>query len=110
MGVDFSFSANSRNNVPYFSPEADFAPLPHLTLTHMIHRHYETAWEHALTLGAGGYWQKNYGPRAILSADYRHPVRDSDVFEPSAGVARSEERRGGKECVRTCSSLGVPYP
>src|SRR3546814_12036971 len=53
----------------------------------MIHRHYETVWEHALTLGAGGYWQKNYGTGAILSADYRHTVRANDVFEASAGVA-----------------------
>src|SRR3546814_16544227 len=52
----------------------------------MIHRHYETVWEHALTLGAGGYWQKNYGTGAILSADYRHTVRANDVFEASAGV------------------------
>src|SRR3546814_17924248 len=106
MGVDFSFSSNSRNNVPYFSPEADFAALPHLTLTHMIHRHYETVWEHALTLGAGGYWQKNYGTGAILSADYRHTVRANDVFEASA---RSEERRVGKECVSTCRARGSPY-
>src|SRR3546814_7137000 len=48
IGVDFSSSANSLNNVPYFSPEADFAALPHPTLTHMLPLHYETGWEHAL--------------------------------------------------------------
>src|SRR3546814_14016703 len=54
MGVDFSFSANSSNNVPSFIPEADFAALPHLTLTHILPRTYQTVWEHAHTTGAGG--------------------------------------------------------
>ncbi len=87
LGFDLSFSANSRSNVPYFSPSAEAAAMPHLTLTHIIHRRYETVWDHALTLGAGGYWQKQYGTGAILSADYRHTVRANDVFEASAGVA-----------------------
>src|SRR3546814_20495879 len=31
------------------------------------------------------------------------------ALEQPAGVMRSEERREGKECVRTCRSRGEPY-
>src|SRR3546814_8586830 len=32
-----------------------------------------------------------------------------DWFEGERGIDRSEERRVGKECVRTCRSRGSPY-
>src|SRR3546814_19313618 len=37
-----------------------------------------------------------------------HPSRLNRDFSGSFG--RSEERRVGKECVRTCRSRGAPYP
>src|SRR3546814_15355376 len=39
--------------------------------------------------------------RAVLGADTLHPVL--------AGRIRSDERRVGKECVRTCRSRWSPY-
>src|SRR3546814_15485324 len=41
-----------------------------------------------------------------LAAPYAIPVLELLPF----GLDRSEERRVGKECVRTCRSRGSPYP
>src|SRR3546814_16709323 len=41
----------------------------------------------------------------------RQPLVDHPVKAPRlVGVARSEERRGGKECVSTCRFRWSPYP
>src|SRR3546814_11974512 len=42
------------------------------------------------------------GAGALLAAERRHPGIQQRA-------ERSEERRVGKECVRTCSSRGAPY-
>src|SRR3546814_18991479 len=77
MGVDFSFSANSRHNVPYFSPEADLATLTHLTLTPTNHCHYETACDNVLTSGAVGYWQHNKGTGTVRSQYFLNTLSDT---------------------------------
>lgn len=86
IGFDLSASLNSRSDVPYFSPEAEIAALPTITLTQIVHRRYQDVWEHSLTLGAGGYWQQHFGTGTILSAGYRHSFTTNDVLTVSGGV------------------------
>lgn len=86
LGFDLSASLNSRSDVPYFSPKADIAALPTITFTQILHRRYQTVWDHSLTLGAGGYWQQHFGTGAVLSAGYRQSLTTDDVFTISGGV------------------------
>lgn len=85
-GFDLSASFNSRSNVAYYSPGAEVAALPAATFTHIIHRRYQTVWDHSLTLGAGGLWQRDFGTGAILSAGYRQRFTTNDVLTVSAGI------------------------
>lgn len=85
-GFDLSASFNSRSNVAYYSPGAEIAALPTVTFTQIIHRRYQTVWDHSLTLGAGGLWQRDFGTGAILSAGYRQSFTTNDVFTVSGGI------------------------
>src|SRR3546814_15870214 len=49
-------------------------------------------------------WSPRSTPSAINDSVSR--ARHAPLFVPTPGSRRSEERRGGKECVRTCSSGG----
>lgn len=84
--VDVSASRNSREGAPYFNPEADTSVLPALRLTHILHRRYETVWEHHLTVGAGRYAQRGFGGGAVLMWEYGHRFRTNDVFEVGASI------------------------
>src|SRR3546814_17108162 len=49
--------------------------------------------------------------RRFLEADAAAPARTLGVFADEFDTGeRSEERRVGKECVRTCRSRWSPYP
>lgn len=84
--VDVSASHNSRDGAPYFNPKADFSVLPALRLTHILHRRYETVWEHHVTVGAGHYAQRGFGGGAVLMWAYGHRFRTNDVFEVGASI------------------------
>src|SRR3546814_15294788 len=51
------------------------------------------------------------GGSLIYALQQRQPVASPQhVFSGEAHTKRSEERRVGKECVRTCRSRGSAYP
>src|SRR3546814_13902642 len=59
------------------------------------------------------YWMSGH----LEPAGERHPTEEetAQLVESEAAIAkreseRSEERRGGKECVSTCRSRWTPYP
>jgi len=79
-------SHNSREDAPYFNPKADFSVLPALQITHILHRRYETVWEHRLVVGAGRYAQRGFGSGAMLQWAYEHRFRTNDVFEVGVGI------------------------
>jgi biofilm PGA synthesis protein PgaA len=89
--VDVSASRNSLEGAPYFNPRSDFGVLPALRGTHVLHRRYETVWEHHLTVGAGRYAQRGFGGGTMFMWEYGHRFRTNDVFEIGAslgGLAR----------------------
>ena len=89
-------SRNSKNDTPYYNPRSDLSILPALQLTHILHRRYETTWEHRLTLGAGSYTQCHYGTGAITSVSYEHRFRTNDVFEIGLGISTVSRPYDGK--------------
>src|SRR3546814_12407579 len=53
------------------------------------------------------------GIEAVVSSDESHGLDAAQALLTAFGIApdaRSEERRVGKECVRTCRSRWAPYP
>lgn len=79
-------SRNSAQDRPYYNPASDLAVLPALRVTHILHRRYETQWEHALTAGLGSYTQRHYGTGAIAMVGYEHRYRANDTVEVAAGI------------------------
>src|SRR3546814_2611248 len=64
-------------------------------------------------LGAGEERQEAGGERALgeqRAEEIRQPQGDEEGIgqRPGAEIARSEERRVGKECVSTCTSRWAP--
>src|SRR3546814_13244285 len=61
---------------------------------------------HGLTMGElGGWFVDHFG----LDVDYRAIEMEGWAPDTGPGFGRSEERRGGKECVSTCRSRWSPY-
>ena len=84
---DIGASRNSREGVPYYNPKSDVSVLPALRGTQILHRRYETVWEHHLTVGVGTYHQQGYGSGAIGMWEYGHRYRTNDVFEVGAAIS-----------------------
>src|SRR3546814_17000731 len=68
-------------------------------------------FEELLDLGMRdvGIAGRRAAPQAALADRERERIHHADERDDAAGLARSEERRVGKECVRTCSSRWSPY-
>lgn len=93
-------SRNTLHDAPYFNPRADFEILPAIRLTHVLHRRYERALEHSLTVGAGAYAQRGYGTGAVASAAYGiryHHNNDLDAGVTITGVSRPYDGQRERE-------------
>lgn len=93
-------SRNTRRDAPYFNPRADVEVLPAIKFTHLLHRRYERALEHSLTLGAGVYAQRGYGAGAVATAAYGvhyHHSNDFDVGATIAGTTRPYDGQRERE-------------
>src|SRR3546814_13509819 len=71
-----------------------------------LHRAIDPARDQSYFLFATTAGQLNY-LRFPLGGMEKREVR---ALAQKHGLGRSEERRVGKECVRTCRSRGAPYP
>ena len=85
--LDVSASHNSLSGTPYFNPRADAGLLPALQATHVLHRHYETVWEHYVVVGAGVYAQRHYGRAQVATWEYGQRFRTRDALEVSASLS-----------------------
>lgn len=84
--VDMSASHNTRDDVPYFSPRADFEIMPSIKLTHTLWRRYESALEQSFLAGAGAYSQRGFGTSAMAAIGYGLRYRYNDVLDVGATV------------------------
>ncbi|MDX3904305.1 MAG: poly-beta-1,6 N-acetyl-D-glucosamine export porin PgaA [Pigmentiphaga sp.] len=87
LGLELSASRNTRTDAPYFNPSRDLVFLPSVTVTHILHRRYETVWEQEATVAAGSYTQRDYGTGAVGLISYGQRYRTNDVFEVGATVS-----------------------
>lgn len=87
LGLELSASRNTRTDAPYFNPRRDFTVLPSVTVSHVLHRRYETVWEQRATVALGSYTQRDYGTGAIGLVSYGQRYRTNDVFEVGATVS-----------------------
>jgi biofilm PGA synthesis protein PgaA len=88
-------SHNNEQNVAYFSPQRDFEVGAILDNEWMLWRRYERSFSHRLQLGAGDYWQKNFGSDLTWMASYEQQIRVDDQFEIDYGVVRSRHPYDG---------------
>lgn len=89
-------SRNTLSDAPYFNPRSDIEVVPAIKLTHLLHRRYERALEHSLTLGAGVYSQRGYGSGAVASAAYGMRYQHSNDFEVGATIVGTTRPYDGK--------------
>lgn len=81
---EVSASRNSQQEVAYYSPDADLAVLPGLSLNHQIYQHYDTEWTQQIVAGAGVYQQDHYGRGTLLRLGYGQRVQWNQRFETGA--------------------------
>jgi biofilm PGA synthesis protein PgaA len=70
--VELYYTANSRTDVVYFSPEWLFSPTLSAVIEHVAWRRYRRSFVHALTLMVGGTFQSGFDGEPIGSAAYEH--------------------------------------
>ncbi len=80
-------SANSRSDVPYYSPEGDVSAELSFDNTWLLYRRYSRSFSHRLALTPGGYWQKGHGLDPIGTVLYEHLWRAAARFELDYGLA-----------------------
>lgn len=75
-GLEASLSHNSKgSDVPYFNPGRDASAVASLRFNQVLRQRYETAWSHQVHLGAGAYYQQDYGTNSIIQASYGQRLR-----------------------------------
>ena len=79
-------STNTEDSVEYFSPKQDLAINVGLQGERMIWQRYDQAFGDRLLVGAGNYWQENYGSGLIAEVIYQQFYRIDPLFEVNYGV------------------------
>jgi biofilm PGA synthesis protein PgaA len=85
-------SSNSRQDVPYFSPERDAEVAVTAALTWIAWKRYEPELRVRLVLTGGGYWQEGFGWSPVLGARWenQHVLTDTLSFAYGAGWVRRD--------------------
>jgi len=76
--LGLSASSNSKQDVGYYSPEADLTATGGLTAEHVLWRSYDNSLVQALTVDAGVYDERSFGADWIGSVGYEQRWR----FDP----------------------------
>jgi biofilm PGA synthesis protein PgaA len=101
MHVRLDASHNSEANVIYFNPQRDLEAGAILDNEWMLWRRYDRSFSHRLQLGAGEYWQKNFGSEMSWLLSYEQQVKWDNGFEVDYGVSRSRHPYDGTNEVTT---------
>ena len=88
-------SDNTQNNAIYFNPDRDLEYGAILDNEWMLWRHYDRSFTHRLQLGAGSYWQKNFGSDNTWFASYEHQWKLDDRFALTYGISRNSHPYDG---------------
>ena len=94
-------SRNSENDVNYFNPESDLEFGGVLDNEWMLWRRYERSFGHRLQVGAGQYWQKNFGSSTSWLISYEQQFKWDNRFEIDYGISRSQHAYDGTDELST---------
>ncbi|MDI1298493.1 poly-beta-1,6 N-acetyl-D-glucosamine export porin PgaA [Methylotenera sp.] len=88
-------SHNKQVDVSYFNPASDLDTKIILDNEWMLWRRYERSFGHRLQIGAGQYWQKNFGTDSTWTVSYEQQFKWDDAFEIDYGIERSRHPYDG---------------
>ena len=94
-------SQNSENNVSYYNPERDLEVGAILDNEWLLWRRYERSFGHRLQVGAGQYWQKNFGTSTSWILSYEQQFKWDNRFEIDYGISRSQHAYDGTDELST---------
>ncbi len=84
--VDLYASRASQQGGPYFNPSRDASAGYELDHEWLTWRHYGSSFTQRFALGAGGYWQEDFGSHAVAHARYEHRWQWHDNWQLRYGV------------------------
>ncbi|NKE19344.1 poly-beta-1,6 N-acetyl-D-glucosamine export porin PgaA [Neoroseomonas oryzicola] len=79
-------SSNSRQDVPYYSPERDIEVAASAALTWIAWKRYERDLRVRFVVTAGGYWQEGFGWSPVLAARWENEHTLSDTLSVVYGA------------------------
>lgn len=88
-------SRNDKNDAIYFNPERDLDTSVVLDNKWILWRRYERSFSHRLQIGAGDYWQKNFGSDLTWMISYEQQFKWDDRFEIDYGITRNRHPYDG---------------
>jgi biofilm PGA synthesis protein PgaA len=88
-------SHNNESNTNYFNPERDMEVSAILDNEWMLWRRYERSFGHRLQVGAGDYWQKDFGSNLTWLISYEQQFKWDNRFELDYGVTRNRHAYDG---------------
>lgn len=91
-----SMSSNSQQDGAYYSPKRDLSIAPTLFADHVLYRQYDQVWRQQFVLGAGYYWQQDYGGGISTTAGYGQRYMTNQVFDVGAMLLWSKQPYDGK--------------
>ncbi|MDY0251042.1 MAG: poly-beta-1,6 N-acetyl-D-glucosamine export porin PgaA [Pseudomonas sp.] len=91
-----AMSSNSEQEGAYYSPERDLHIAPTLFADHVLYRDYDEVWRQQFLLGAGYYWQQDFGGGLSTTAGYGQRYATNQVFDAGAMLIWSKQPYDGK--------------
>ncbi|ART82243.1 poly-beta-1,6 N-acetyl-D-glucosamine export porin PgaA [Oceanisphaera profunda] len=89
-------SSNSQQDGAYYSPEQDLSIAPTLFIDHVLYRRYDQVWRQQLVLGAGYYWQEDFGGGLSTTAGYGQRYETNSVFDVGAMLLWNKQPYDGQ--------------
>lgn len=107
--LELSMSQNTRDDAPYFNPEADAFQGVMLTNEWLTLRRYARALRQRLGLGLGNYHQNGFGSHGTWSARYEHDWGINDQLNLMYGISRSRNIYDGDSELRSQVDLSLTW-
>ncbi|MBU3825453.1 MAG: poly-beta-1,6 N-acetyl-D-glucosamine export porin PgaA [Candidatus Oceanisphaera merdipullorum] len=89
-------SSNSQQDGNYYSPKRDLSIAPSLFADHLLFRRYDQVWSQQLVLGAGYYWQEDFGGGLSTTAGYGQRYAANSVLDLGAMLLWSKQPYDGE--------------
>jgi biofilm PGA synthesis protein PgaA len=107
--LSISASDNSLTNAVYFNPRRDFSSDIQIINEWTLWRNYRRSFKHRLIIGAGNYWQQDFGAKFSTGLRYEHEWNLDNYRSLNYGIVYERHPFDGEINERTGLFLNLTW-